>query len=78
MLMSCSILCFVSGFVIRSVGFTFVPIFFVANRSDLDASCIHRLCMSLRLTRLNVAEASRCKFSRHVIPKSFAMDSQAF
>ena len=41
------------------------------NFLDLDASCIHRLCMStcfalprpLRLTTLNVAEASICRFS---------------
>ena len=66
MLMSCSIFCFVSGFVIRSAGFTFVPIFFVTNLFELDASCIHRLCMStcvallrpLRLTRLRHPDAN--------------------
>ena len=69
-----------SGFVIKSAGFMLVPTVFVMNRPDLEASCIHRCCMStcfalpspLRLTKHIVAEASRCRFSPHDIPKSFA------
>ena len=57
------------------------PIFFVANRCDLDASCIHRFCIStccalpkpLRLTNHIVAEASKCRFDPHDIPMSFVM-----
>ena len=79
-LMSCSILSFGSGFVIKSAGFTLVPTFFATNLPDLDASCIHRFCMStcfalpnlLRLTKHIIAEASRCRFSPHNMPRSFA------
>ena len=55
--------------------------FFVMNRPDLEASCIHKFYMStcfslpspLRLTKHIVAEASKCRFfSPHDIPKSFA------
>ena len=54
--------------------------FFVVNRPDFEASCIQRVCMStcfalpspLRLTKHVVAEASRCRFSLHDIPRSFA------
>ena len=45
-LMSCSILAFGIGFVIKSARFTLVSTFFVANRPDLEASCIQRFCMS--------------------------------
>ena len=43
---SCSIFGLGIGFVIKSAGFTLVPTFFVTNLFDLDASCIHRFCMS--------------------------------
>ena len=57
-----------------------MPTFFVTNLPDLDASCIHRFCMStcfalpspLRLTKPIVAEASKCRLSPHNIPRSFA------
>ena len=45
-LMSCSILGLGSGFVIKSVGFTLVPTFFVTNLPDLDTSCIHEIRMT--------------------------------
>ena len=54
--------------------------FFVVNRPDLEASCIQRFCLStcfalpspLRLARHIVAKASRCRFSLHDSPRSFA------
>ena len=53
----------------------------MTNRPALEASCIHRLCIStcfalprpLRLTRHIVADASRCRFNPHDIPMSFVM-----
>ena len=39
-LMSCSILAFGIGFVIKSAGFAPVSTLFVANQPDLEASCI--------------------------------------
>ena len=56
MLMSCSSSVSPSGFVIKSAGFIFVPNFFVMNRPDLEAPCIHRFC------------TSRCRFSPHDTP----------
>ena len=81
MLMSCSIFGFASGFVIKSAGFTFVPTVSATNRPALQASCVHRFCIStcfvlprpLRLTRHIVCEASKCRFNPHDIPMSFAM-----
>ena len=78
--MSCSIFRFGSGFVIQSAGLKLVPTFFATNLPDLDASCIHRFCMSTcfawpnpqRLTKHIVAEASKCRLSPHDVPKSFA------
>ena len=57
-----------------------VPTFFVTNLSDLDASYIHLCCTftcfalpnPLLLTRHLVADASKCRFSLHTLPRSFA------
>ena len=46
MLMGCSIFDLDIGFVIKSAGLPLVPTFFVTSLPDLDASCIHKFCMS--------------------------------
>ena len=70
-----------TGLFIESAGCTCVPTFLLTNFSDLDASCYPQVLHAhvLRLaqsrvvdTRHIVADASRCRFSLHTIPKSFA------
>ena len=77
-IMSCSILAFGIGFVVKCTGFTLVSTFFVANRPDLGASCIQRFRMSTCFASPSaIDQAHRCR-GIHVqiqsadIPRSLA------